>query len=67
MLVHECVCVPHPNVNVFWNDTAGTKGHSYFIYLFVFFVVDLMTHLSSKMDWDPGTPSESLRKDTNRR
>lgn len=67
MLVHECVCVPHPNVNVFWNNTAGTKGHSYFIYLFVFFVVDLMTHLSSKMDWDPGTPSESLRKDTNRR
>lgn len=22
MLVHECVCVPHPNENVFWSATA---------------------------------------------
>lgn len=45
-----------------WSDTGEQKAVGYCI-----FAVGMMTHLSSKMDRHPGTPSGGLAKDTNGR
>ena len=44
---------------------TGNKRQLVIVFFFV--AVGLMTHLSSNMDWDPGSPSERPVKDTNGR
>lgn len=54
-----CVCVcSEPKWRCTQEWRSGTKAVS----CTVFFAVGLMSHLSSQMDWDPGTPPESLAK-----
>lgn len=50
-LIDARVRVLNPNEKVHWSDTQKQKAVSYCV-----FAVGLMTHLSSNMDWDPGTP-----------
>ncbi len=51
ILIDARVRVLNPNEKVRRSDTQQQKAVSYCI-----FAVGLMTHLSSNMDWDPGTP-----------
>lgn len=54
-----CVCVcSEPKWGCMQEWRSGTKAVS----CIVFFAVGLMSHLSSQMDLDPGTPPESLAK-----
>lgn len=61
ILIDACVRVWRPDENA--GVTQGNKRQL----VIVFFVVGMMTHLSSKMDRHPGTPSGGLAKDTNGR
>lgn len=53
------VCVQSLNEDAFRSEAAEQRP---LVVLYFFFAVGLMSHLSSKMDRDPGTPPESLAK-----
>lgn len=50
--------VQSPNEDARRSDAAEQR----LLVVLYFFAVGLMSHLSSQMDWDPGTPPESLAK-----